>query len=96
MRSNEKHMKNPAKTKRSRPVSAPVSIGHSLEPHIRMATAAKLLGVSRSTLYRLLARIRHCRIPASGLDREIIVFAESSLTEFLARYAHIPEAHDAA
>jgi predicted DNA-binding transcriptional regulator AlpA len=89
-------MKKPNKTKSFRSVSTPVPIGHSLEPHIRMSDAAKVLGISRSTLYRLLPRIRHCRIPASGLDREIIVFAESSLTEFLARYAHIPEAHDAA
>jgi predicted DNA-binding transcriptional regulator AlpA len=96
MSSGEKHMKTSTKSKRFKSVSTPVSIGHSLEPHIRMAAAAKLLGVSRSTLYRLLPRIRHFRIPASGLDREIIVFAESSLTEFLARYAHIPEAHDAA
>jgi predicted DNA-binding transcriptional regulator AlpA len=96
MSNGQKLMKKPIKTKGFRAMSIEVSTGHSLERHLRMSDAAKVLGISRSTLYRLLPRIRHCRIPASGLDREIIVFAESSLTEFLARYAHIPEAHDAA
>jgi excisionase family DNA binding protein len=81
-------MKNPTKTKRSKSVSTPVSIGGSVEKHYRMAEAASVLGVSRATLYRWLPQIAHRRIPAGGLDREIILIPESGLAAFLARYNH--------
>ena len=72
-------------------MSTPVSIGSSVEKHFRMGEAASVIGVSRTTLYRLLPRIRHCRIPAGGLNREIMIIPESALAAFLARYEH-PEA----
>lgn len=62
-----------------------------VERHLRMAEAARLLGVSRATLYRWLPQIAHRRIPAGGLTKEIILIAESSLSEFLNRYEHKPE-----
>ncbi len=62
-----------------------------LERHFRMGEAARILGVSRATLYRWLPQIRHRRIPAGGLTREVVLIPESSLTEFLAHYDRIPE-----
>ena len=55
-----------------------------------MGEAALILGVSRATVYRWLPQIRHRRIPAGGLTREVILIPESSLSEFLGRYEHIP------
>lgn len=55
-----------------------------------MGEAAQVLGVSRATLYRWLPQIRHRRIPAGGLTREVILIPQSALTEFLAQYEHIP------
>jgi excisionase family DNA binding protein len=84
-------MKSPTKTKRSKAMSTPVSIGLLVEKHFRMGEAASVLGVSRATVYRWLPQIAHRRIPAGGLDREIILIPESALAAFLARYEH-PEA----
>jgi excisionase family DNA binding protein len=89
-------MKSPTKTKRSRPVSAPVSTGSPVEQHFRMSEAASVLGVSRATLYRWLPQIAHRRIPAGGLDREIILIPASALNEFLGHYNRKPEATNAA
>lgn len=77
-------MKNQAKTRRFAPVSTGVSIESRVERHLRMKEAAALIGVSRPTLYRLLPQIRHSRIPAGGLTREIVLIPESALAEFLA------------
>jgi excisionase family DNA binding protein len=71
-------------------VSAPVSIGRPIERHLRLTEAAALLGVSRPTMYRLLSRIRHCRVPCSGLSKFIILIPESALAAFLSQYQHIP------
>jgi excisionase family DNA binding protein len=76
------------KQRDSGPVSKAVSTG--VERHLRMGEAAKVLGVSRATLYRWLPRIRHRRICAGGLTREIILIPESALKEFLAVYEHVP------
>jgi excisionase family DNA binding protein len=88
------HLKTPMKTnkttKTSLSVSMPMTTG-GVERHLRMAEAARLLGVSRATLYRWLPQIAHRRIPAGGLTKEIILIAESSLGEFLKRYEHKPE-----
>lgn len=72
-------------------MSKTVSIGSSVEKHFRMGEAASVLGVSRATVYRWLPQIAHRRIPAGGLNREIILIPESGLAAFLARYEH-PEA----
>lgn len=88
-------MKNQAKTRRFSPVSERVSIRIGLERHLRMAEAAKLAGVSRATLYRWLPQIRHRRIPAGGLTREIVLIPESALAAFLSRFDRIPEADHA-
>lgn len=88
-------MKKPTKVGDFLLVSTPVSTGAPVERHFRMAHAAMLLGVSRATLYRLLPRIRHQRIPAGGLEREIVLIPESALSEFLAHYDHKPEVPDA-
>jgi hypothetical protein len=61
-----------------------------------MTEASAILGVSRATLYRWLPQIAHRRIPAGGLTKEIVLIAESSLNEFLARYDRKPEARNAA
>ena len=74
-----------------RRVSAPASSG-SVERHLRMGEAAEILGVSRATLWRWLPKIRHRRIPAGGLTREVILIPESALSEFLARHEHVPGA----
>jgi excisionase family DNA binding protein len=84
-------MKTHKNTKNSGPVSMSVTIG-GVERHFRMGEAAKLLGVSRGTLYRWLPQIVHRRIPAGGLTKEIVLIAESSLAEFLTRYERRPEA----
>lgn len=72
-------------------VSNKVSTDGSVERHLRMGEAARVLGVSRATLYRWLPRIRHRRIPAGGLDREIILIPETALNDFLASYERVPE-----
>lgn len=69
--------------RRKQPVSTAPS-NQNVERHLRMGEAARLLGVSRATLYRWLPRIKHVRIPAGGLTREIILIPESALAEFLA------------
>lgn len=79
-------MKKQAKTRRFSPVSTRVSIESRVERHLRMKEAAALIGVSRPTLYRLLPQIRHRRIPAGGLTREIVLIPESALAEFLAAH----------
>jgi hypothetical protein len=43
-------------------------------------------------MYRLLDKIRHVRVPAAGLSREIVLIPESGLREFLSRHEHGPEA----
>jgi excisionase family DNA binding protein len=96
MRSRKKHMKSSTKSKRFKSVSTPVSIGASVEKHFRMTEAASVLGVSRATLYRWLPQIAHRRIPAGGLDREIILIPESALNAFLCHYDHKPGATNAA
>lgn len=75
-----------------KPVSAQVSIGGTVERHFRMAEAARVLGVSRATLYRWLPRIAHRRIPAGGLTKFIVLIPESALRAFLAQHDHIPGA----
>jgi excisionase family DNA binding protein len=87
--------KTPIKRPVSRQVSVSVSTDGKLERHLRMSEAASVLGVSRSTLYRLLSKIRHRRIPAGGLTREIILIPESALEAFLAQHDQIPEAEAA-
>jgi excisionase family DNA binding protein len=89
-------MKKPIKTKGLRSVSTPVSIDSPVEKHFRMAEAASVLGVSRTTLYRWLPQIAHRRIPAGGLDREIILIPASALNEFLVRHDHKARAANAA
>jgi transposase-like protein len=96
MSSSEKHMKISIKTKRSKTLSTPVSIGSPVEQQFRMTEAASKLGVSRATLYRWLPQIAHRRIPAGGLTKEIILIPASSLNAFLAHYDRKPEARDAA
>lgn len=71
-------------------MSTEVSTGNTVERHLRMAEAAKILGVSRPTLYRWLPRIRHRRIPAGGLTKEIVLIPESALAEFLASHERVP------
>ena len=71
-------------------VSTRVSVDCSVERHLRLSEAASLLGVSRATMYRFLAKIRHLRIPAGGLTKEIILIPESSLAAFLSSYERIP------
>ena len=71
-------------------VSTPVSTGCAVERHLRMGEAAEILGVSRATLWRWLPKIRHRRIPAGGLTREVILIPESALSEFLAQHERIP------
>jgi excisionase family DNA binding protein len=61
-----------------------------------MTEAAQVLGVSRTTLYRLLPRIAHRRIPGAGLTKVLILIPESSLAAFLGRYDYRPESSDAA
>jgi excisionase family DNA binding protein len=73
-------------TRREPAISASTIAGGLVERHLRMSEAARLLGVSRSTLYRWLTRIRHVRIPAGGLTKNIILIPESALAEFLASY----------
>jgi hypothetical protein len=87
----KKHMKKPIKTRTSQPVSTPVSTGSGLERHFRMSEAAALIGVSRATLYRWLGQIRHSRIHAGGLTKEIVLIPESALKAFLSNFEHIPE-----
>jgi excisionase family DNA binding protein len=89
-------MKKPNKTKSFRPVSVQVSIGSAVEKHFRMTEAASVLGVSRATLYRWLPQIAHRRIPAGGLDREIILIPASSLNAFLGHYDRKPGVSDGA
>src|SRR5258708_2535901 len=72
-------------------VSTAVTTGGAVERHFRLAEAAKIIGVSRATMYRWLPRIRHRRIPAGGLTKEIILIPESGLAEFLASYDHVPD-----
>jgi hypothetical protein len=96
MSHTEKQMKNSTKTKRSKALSTPVSIGSPVEKHFRMAEAASVLGVSRATLYRWLPQIAHRRIPAGGLTKEIILIPASSLNAFLCDHDRKPEARDAA
>ena len=69
-------------------MSGVVSVQTRVERHLRMGEAAAVLGVSRPTLYRMLPRIRHSRIPAGGLTREIVLIPESALAEFLAAHEH--------
>jgi len=73
------------------PVSTSVSIDSGVEKHLRMAEAARVLGVSRATLYRWLPQIRHRRIPAGGLTREVILIPASALEAFLAQHDQTPE-----
>ena len=89
-------MKISTKTKRSAALSTAVSIGSPVEQQFRMAEAARLLGVSRATLYRWLPQIAHRRIPAGGLDREIVLIPASSLNAFLEAHDRKPEATSAA
>jgi len=79
-------MKNQAKSRRFSPVSAVVSVQTRVERHLRMTEAAAVLGVSRATVYRMLPQIRHSRIAAGGLTREIVLIPESALAEFLAAH----------
>ncbi len=72
-------------------VSMELSSGGSVERHFRMREAAQILGVSRPTLYRWLPKIRHRRIPAGGLTKEIVLIPESALAQFLAAYDRIPD-----
>jgi excisionase family DNA binding protein len=88
----KKHTKFPTKTPGLRPVSISVSTASGVERHFRMAEAAALIGVSRATLYRWLHQIRHRRIPAGGLMREIVLIPESALAAFLSEFEHKPEA----
>jgi hypothetical protein len=88
----KKSTKMPTKTPGLRPVSIPVSTAGGVERHFRMAEAAALIGVSRATLYRCLHQIRHSRIHAGGLTKEIILIPESALKAFLLKFEHIPEA----
>jgi|HubBroStandDraft_6_1064221.scaffolds.fasta_scaffold30944_5 excisionase family DNA binding protein len=88
----KKVSKNSIKTHNLRPVSIPVSTAGGVERHFRMAEAAALIGVSRATLYRWLHQIRHSRIPAGGLMKEIVLIPESALKAFLSKFEHIPEA----
>lgn len=89
-------MKTSTKTKRSTALSTAVSIGSPVEKHFRMSEAASVLGVSRATLYRWLPQIAHRRIPAGGLDREIVLIPASSLNAFLAAHDRKPETSNAA
>ena len=84
--------KMPIKRGVSKPLSTPVSTGCTVERHLRMGEAAEILGVSRATLWRWLPKIRHRRIPAGGLTREVILIPESALSEFLAQHEHVPGA----
>jgi len=68
-----------------------VSIDSQVERHLRLAEAAKIVGVSRATMYRWLPKIRHRRIPAGGLTKEIILIPESGLAAFLASHEHVPD-----
>jgi excisionase family DNA binding protein len=69
-----------------------VSTDDGIERHLRMAEAARVLGVSRATLYRWLPQIKHRRIPAGGLTREVVLIPASALEAFLAQHDQIPEA----
>jgi hypothetical protein len=89
-------MKKPNTTTSFRPVSVAVSSGSPVERHFRMGEAARLLGVSRATLYRWLPQIAHRRIPAGGLTKEIILIPASSLNAFLGHYDRKPGVSDAA
>ena len=84
------HMKKLIKRPVSEPVSTKVSIGGRVERHLRMREAAQILGVSRPTLFRWLPRIRHLRIPAGGLTKEIVLIPESALAEFLTAHERLP------
>jgi excisionase family DNA binding protein len=88
-------MKTHKNAKSYEPVSMPVTSG-GVERHFRMGEAAKLLGVSRGTLYRWLPQIAHRRIPAGGLTKEIILIPASSLNTFLGHYDRKPGVSDAA
>ncbi len=84
------------KTSKKRPVFSAVSTSVStgtagVERHLRMREASAMLGVSRATLYRWLPQIRHRRIPAGGLTREVILIPESALAAFLTRHERTPE-----
>jgi transposase-like protein len=89
-------MKSPTKTKELRKVSSAVSNGSPVEQQFRMGEAARILGVSRTTLHRWLPQIAHRRIPAAGLTRELILIPASGLIAFLARYDRKAEERDAA
>jgi excisionase family DNA binding protein len=84
--------KTPIKRPVSRQVSVPVSTDDGIERHLRMAEAARVLGVSRATLYRWLPQIKHRRIPAGGLTREVVLIPASALEAFLALHDRIPQA----
>jgi hypothetical protein len=89
-------MKKPTKSKGFETVSKEVSNGTGVERQLRMGEAARILGVSRATLYRWLPQIAHSRIPAGGLTKEIILIPASALNAFLGRHERVPGARDAA
>ena len=89
-------MKKPTKSKGFESVSTEVSIGSGVERHLRMGEAARVLGVSRATLYRWLPQNAHKRIPAGGLTKEIVLISASALNAFLGRHERLPGARDAA
>jgi len=68
-----------------RRVSKELSNASGVERHLRLAEAAAVTGLSRSTLWRLCqdGAIRHVRIAARGLERTLILLPESSLRAFL-------------
>jgi excisionase family DNA binding protein len=78
------------KTSKKPVVSAVVSAQPTVERRLRLSEAAALLGISRPTLYRLLPRIRHDRVPCGGLAKLVILIPESALAAFLRQYEHIP------
>lgn len=96
MSNRKKQAKKPTKSNDSGRMSIPVTTCTVIERHLRMAEAAAILGVSRPTLYRWLPRIRHRRIPAGGLTKEIVLIPESALAEFLKAYERPARAPGAA
>lgn len=72
-------------------MSSVVSVETRVEQQFRIRDAASLLRVSKATVYRWLPQIRHYRIPAGGLTKEIVLIPESALQDFMTRYEKEPE-----